>query len=53
MTVYEADFVCPATSRPIANGAIAVENGRIVQSGGKSLALELERRGYGVVEDAA
>ena len=26
---------------------------RIVRSGDKSLALELERRGYGVVEDAA
>ena len=30
-----------------------LQGGRIVQSGGKSLALELERRGYGVVEDAA
>src|SRR5437762_418071 len=30
-----------------------LQGGRIVQSGDKSLALELERRGYGVVEDAA
>src|SRR6059058_6603670 len=30
-----------------------LQGGRIVQSGGKSLALELERRGYGVVEAAA
>src|SRR6266513_4702387 len=30
-----------------------LQGGCIVQSGGKSLALELERRGYGVVEDAA
>jgi Fe-S cluster assembly ATP-binding protein len=28
-------------------------DGRIVQSGDKSLAVELERRGYGVAEDAA
>ena len=30
-----------------------LQGGRIVQSGGKSLALELERRGYGVVEEDA
>ena len=30
-----------------------LQAGRIVQSGDKSLAVELERRGYGVVEDAA
>ena len=30
-----------------------LQGGRIVQSGDKSLALELERRGYGAVEDAA
>src|ERR1700757_1527713 len=30
-----------------------LQGGRIVQSGDKSLALELERRGYGPVEDAA
>jgi Fe-S cluster assembly ATP-binding protein len=30
-----------------------LQGGRIVQSGDKSLAVELERRGYGVVEDAA
>jgi Fe-S cluster assembly ATP-binding protein len=30
-----------------------LQGGRIVQSGDKGLALELERRGYGVVEDAA
>src|SRR5499427_8249357 len=30
-----------------------LQAGRIVQSGDKTLALELERRGYGVVEDAA
>jgi Fe-S cluster assembly ATP-binding protein len=30
-----------------------LQAGRIVQSGDKSLALDLERRGYGIVEDAA
>ena len=30
-----------------------LQGGRIVQSGDKGLALELERRGYGVIEDAA
>jgi 5-methylthioadenosine/S-adenosylhomocysteine deaminase len=29
MIVYEADWVCPATSPPIPNGAIVIENGRI------------------------
>ena len=33
MTVYEADWVCPATAEPIRNGAIAVENGRIEKVG--------------------
>jgi Fe-S cluster assembly ATP-binding protein len=28
-------------------------NGRIVKSGGKELALELEDRGYGWIEDEA
>ena len=30
MTVYEADWICPIASPPIRNGAISVENGRIV-----------------------
>jgi Fe-S cluster assembly ATP-binding protein len=30
-----------------------LQGGRIVQSGDKSLAVELERRGYGAIEDAA
>ena len=30
-----------------------LQGGRIVQSGDKSLALELERRGYAAVDDAA
>src|SRR5262245_17972875 len=30
MTTYEADWVCPASSPPIRNGRLAVENGRIV-----------------------
>lgn len=30
MTVYEADWICPATSPPIQNGALIVHNGRIV-----------------------
>ena len=30
-----------------------LQGGRIIQSGDKHLAVELERRGYGVVEDAA
>ncbi len=33
MTVHEADWLCPATSAPIRNGAIAVEQGRIAQIG--------------------
>ncbi len=33
MTVHEADWVCPATSAPIRSGAMAVEQGRIVQVG--------------------
>jgi cytosine/adenosine deaminase-related metal-dependent hydrolase len=33
MTVYEADWICPATSNPIYNGAITVEGGRITQVG--------------------
>jgi cytosine/adenosine deaminase-related metal-dependent hydrolase len=30
MTVYEADWICPASSAPVRNGSLAVENGRIV-----------------------
>jgi Fe-S cluster assembly ATP-binding protein len=30
-----------------------LQGGRIVQSGDKSLALELERRGYAAIGDAA
>jgi 5-methylthioadenosine/S-adenosylhomocysteine deaminase len=33
MTVYEADWICPATSEPIHHGAIAVEGGRIISIG--------------------
>jgi cytosine/adenosine deaminase-related metal-dependent hydrolase len=33
MTVHEADWVCPVTSPPIRDGAIAVEHGRIIQVG--------------------
>ena len=33
MTVYEADWICPASSEPIHNGAIAVEEGRITRIG--------------------
>ncbi len=33
MTIYEADWVCPASSGPCANGAVAVENGRIAAVG--------------------
>ena len=29
MTIYEADWICPVSSPPIRNGAIAVENGRM------------------------
>lgn len=35
MTVYEADWICPATSAPIRDGAMAVEQGRIVKVGGR------------------
>lgn len=31
MTTFEADWVCPISSPPIRNGAIAVENGRLAQ----------------------
>jgi 5-methylthioadenosine/S-adenosylhomocysteine deaminase len=33
MTVYQADWICPATSEPIQHGAIAVEGGRITSIG--------------------
>jgi cytosine/adenosine deaminase-related metal-dependent hydrolase len=33
MTVFEADWICPGSSAPIAPGALAVENGRIVEIG--------------------
>jgi len=33
MIAYEADWVCPVTSPPIRNGAIAVQRGRIIQVG--------------------
>jgi 5-methylthioadenosine/S-adenosylhomocysteine deaminase len=33
MTVYEADWICPASNAPIYNGAIAVEGGRITRIG--------------------
>jgi 5-methylthioadenosine/S-adenosylhomocysteine deaminase len=33
MTIFEADWICPVSSPPIADGAIAVDNGRIVQVG--------------------
>jgi 5-methylthioadenosine/S-adenosylhomocysteine deaminase len=33
MTVYEADWICPVTSEPIHDGAIAVEGGRITRIG--------------------
>ncbi|HET9132563.1 MAG TPA: amidohydrolase family protein, partial [Terriglobia bacterium] len=33
MTVYEADWICPATSKPIYNGAIAIEGNRITHIG--------------------
>ena len=32
MTIYEADWVCPATAGPIRDGAIAVEGGHILQT---------------------
>src|SRR5262245_28263236 len=33
MTIYAADWLCPATSEPIPHGAIEVENGRIHRIG--------------------
>lgn len=36
MTVYDADWVCPATAAPIASGSIAVANGRIAAIGPSS-----------------
>ena len=30
MTIYEADWICPASSAPVRNGSLAVDNGRIV-----------------------
>jgi cytosine/adenosine deaminase-related metal-dependent hydrolase len=32
-TIFEADWICPVSSAPIRDGAIAVENGRIVAVG--------------------
>ncbi len=29
MTIYEADWICPASSAPVRNGSLAVENGKI------------------------
>ena len=33
MTVFEADWVCPVSSAPIANGAMGIQDGRIVEVG--------------------
>jgi 5-methylthioadenosine/S-adenosylhomocysteine deaminase len=33
MTIYEADWVCPASSAPSPNGKLAVDNGRIAAAG--------------------
>jgi cytosine/adenosine deaminase-related metal-dependent hydrolase len=35
-TIHEASWVCPATSEPIRDGAIAVGDGRILQVGSQS-----------------
>lgn len=46
MTVYEADWVCPATSEPIRDGAMAVERGRIIQVGRRDQVAGAERVRY-------
>ncbi len=44
MTVVEAEWVCPITSPPIRNGAIAIENGRIAGLGDSSKIQGTNRR---------
>jgi len=44
MTVHEADWVCPVTTPPIRNGAIAVEHGRILQVGAASEVRGADRK---------
>jgi cytosine/adenosine deaminase-related metal-dependent hydrolase len=34
MTTFKADWICPVSSPPIANGTIAVEGGRLAAAGG-------------------
>jgi cytosine/adenosine deaminase-related metal-dependent hydrolase len=46
MTVYEADWICPATSAPLRDGAMAVEQGRIVKVGPRSDVQGTERVRY-------
>jgi cytosine/adenosine deaminase-related metal-dependent hydrolase len=46
MTVYEADWICPATSAPIRDGAMAVEHGRIVKVGARNDVQGTERVRY-------
>jgi cytosine/adenosine deaminase-related metal-dependent hydrolase len=38
MTVFEADWICPASAKPIRNGALAVEGDKIAGAGLKDLA---------------
>ena len=44
MTIYQADWVCPISSPPVRNGAIAVRDGRIVSVGPAEMASGPEER---------
>ena len=46
MTVYQADWICPASSAPIRNGVVGVENGRIAHVGPDSSTPGPERIVY-------
>jgi aminodeoxyfutalosine deaminase len=46
MIVYQADWVCPVSSAPIRNGALAVESGRIVSVSPEAIPDVVERVVY-------
>src|SRR6478735_5561004 len=46
MIVYQADWVCPATSAPFRNGYIAVEGNRVVSLGTDDLPQHVARHNF-------
>jgi len=46
MIVYQADWVCPATSAPIRNGYLAVEGNRVVSLGTDDLPQHVARHNF-------